>query len=192
MSDSWDDYASDWDKHSDVISYAQNAFESLQQAVQLSNQKILDFGCGTGQLTQRLATVCQEVVALDSAPKMIEVLDKKQLKGVTSLACELSENSIQQHVPLQQKFDLIVASSVCTFLEDYPASLKLIKELLKDNGTFVQWDWHAEDGSTLGFSQDFVSNALKQAGFKTVTTSLPFTQESSKGNKTVLMAVASL
>jgi len=192
MSDSWDNYASDWDKHSDVISYAQNAFESLQQAVQLSNQKILDFGCGTGQLTQRLATVCQEVVALDSAPKMIEVLDRKHLTGVTSLACELSENSIQQHGPLQQKFDLIVASSVCTFLEDYPATLNLIKGLLKDNGTFVQWDWYSEDGSTLGFSQDFVNNALKQTGFKTITTSLPFTQESSKGNKAVLMAVASL
>ena len=193
MSDSWDDYASDWDNNPEVILYAQKAFESLPDSIELSGLRVLDFGCGTGQLSQRLAPLVKDLVALDPAQKMIQVLDAKHIQNISTLAIQLDKHSLKENIQLQEKFDLIVASSVCTFLEDYPASLKFIKRLLADKGTFIQWDWLASDEKPdFGFSQDFVSNTLKQAGFNTVSTCQAFSLNGAKGNMKVLMAQASL
>ena len=55
MTAEWDAYADDWDSNPDVIRYAEAAFESLVRITALDGLDILDFGCGTGLLTEKMA-----------------------------------------------------------------------------------------------------------------------------------------
>ena len=191
MSDSWDEYASDWDANSDAMAYAGNAFETLRDIVNFSGLNILDFGCGTGLLTEKLSPVAKRIVALDSSQKMIDVLNDKKLINVSTLSTFLSKESIGTNHLLHNKFDLIVASSVCSFLPNYESTLILLKSLLAKNGVFVQWDWLAqEEGASSGLTNDRVQSALDSAGFNTINITQPFSLETSKGSRTVLMATA--
>jgi len=74
MSDSWDDYAEGWGSNADVILYSEKAYESLCEVLNPEGLTILDFGCGTGLLTEKLAQPSHRVVALDPSEKMISVL----------------------------------------------------------------------------------------------------------------------
>ncbi len=78
----WDDFATEWDINEDVRKYSEKAFHSWQLKVapavlELSDNRVLDFGCGTGLLSEKLAEICGQVVAIDSSPKMIEILNNK-------------------------------------------------------------------------------------------------------------------
>ena len=61
-----------------------NAHKQMTRRVISVNEiRVLDFGCGTGLLTEKIAPLVNEIVAIDSSPKMIEVLRKKP-KAVTA------------------------------------------------------------------------------------------------------------
>ena len=122
---------------------------------------------------------------------MISVLNDKCLPNVSTLAITLTEETIGENHLLHDNFDLVVASSVCGFLEDYKNTLKLIKTLLFKNGLFVQWDWLAPDNDCdFGFTEDSVSAALRNTGMQNISITQPFSMTSSKGIMKVLMAVA--
>ena len=94
MSDSWDDYADEWDANGDARSYANSAFASLAEHLDVQapvwrQRRVLDFGCGTGLLTEKLSPLVAQVVAIDTSQKMIDRLVEKQLANV--------------HVPLTQQ-----------------------------------------------------------------------------------------
>ena len=190
MSDSWDEYAVDWDDDKDAITYSEKAYQSLVNVIQPKGLNILDFGCGTGLLTERLSPHANHITALDSSTKMISVLNDKKLPNVTTIAKPLSGNVITENEPLQVKFDLITASSVCGFLPEYEATLSLLKTLLVPGGNFVQWDWLSpENDSDFGLSIERVDAALKNAGFSNVSITQPFSLAGSGGSMPVLMGI---
>ena len=191
MSDDWDDYADGWDANEATISFADQTFKSLTSAITLDKPSVFDFGCGTGLLTERLAPLAKQIVALDISEKMVAVLDTKQLPNVSTLTLPLSLQALQETPELQLKFDLIVASSVCGFLPDYEGTLQLIKSMLSEYGTFVQWDWLATSENTeFGLTKTRVESALTNAGFSNINVTQPFTMDSPEGSMTVLMAIA--
>lgn len=57
MSESWDDYADEWDDNGDDIRYSEEALRTLNGAYYPAGLDILDFGCGTGLLTEKLSPV---------------------------------------------------------------------------------------------------------------------------------------
>ena len=96
----WDNHADDWDSNEDVRDYAQRAFDSWEQKVaplypSLSECRVLDFGCGTGLLTEKLATHCSQIVAIDTSEKMIEALRSKltQLGSDNVVASKVALNA---------------------------------------------------------------------------------------------------
>ncbi|GAA3935366.1 class I SAM-dependent methyltransferase [Litoribacillus peritrichatus] len=190
MSDSWDDYASEWDANKDAVLYADKAYQTLINVVNLKGLRVLDFGCGTGLLSERMAPLVDQIVALDPSPKMISALDAKQLPCVETLAAELTEELITSSSVFETPFDLVVASSVCSFLPDYEQTLLLLKRLLSDKGIFIQWDWLDLDGSGTGLTENRISTALDGAGFKRFKVSQPFSLTSDYGTMSVVMAAA--
>ncbi|MDF4861794.1 class I SAM-dependent methyltransferase, partial [Vibrio parahaemolyticus] len=82
MAQDWDGLAKNWESNPATEQFAQSVFEQLQQLTQLDGIKVLDFGCGTGQLSQRLSPMVKDIVALDASEAMIEELDKKELVNV--------------------------------------------------------------------------------------------------------------
>jgi len=186
----WDEYAEGWDEDSSVQEYASKAFDELLDIINIDDLTVFDFGCGTGSLTQLLSPRVKDIVALDGSSSMIERLAKKNLKNVSTVADFLTQDLISTHQNLTNKFDLIVASSVCGFLPDYEMTLGLLKSLLKKGGVFVQWDWLAnDDSSETGLSEHRALSALRASKFTDIQVKRPFEMKSSKGTMTVLMAV---
>lgn len=190
MSNEWDEYAENWDVDPSVEKYAKNAFSELLDSININGLTVLDFGCGTGALTQLMSPSVESIVAIDPSSEMIKLLDKKALNNVTSICDYLSSELVQNFPELENKFDLIVASSVCGFLPDYEMTLSLLKSLLKKDGLFVQWDWLSEDDSSgMGLSEKRVKQAFLASGFVSIKVNSPFIMNSSKGNMPVLMAI---
>lgn len=191
MSDSWDDYADGWDSNEAVVHYADKAHEALLKNINPTGLRILDFGCGTGLLTEKLASAAQALVALDTSSKMLKVLEQKALGNVATLHGELTDTKINNAALLNPKFDLIVASSALAFVPDYGHTSKLLADLLKPGGALVQWDWlKAESAEGMGFSEQQVKCAMQSAGLARVEISLPFSIASPAGEMSVLMAIA--
>ncbi len=189
----WDDFAEQWDSDVSTNIYADHAYGEIVKIVKLGGQRVFDFGCGTGLLTARLSDDAGEIVALDGSSKMIEKLNRKGLPNVFPIAGFLSESLIQNNTLLHQKFDLLIASSVCAFLPDYEATLPLLKSLLVPNGIYVQWDWLASDESSEnGFTERRVQQALHDAGFDSISISQPFAIDDPPDTLTVLMAIAKI
>lgn len=190
MSNEWDEYAENWDVDPTVEEYAKNAFSDLLESIDINGLTVLDFGCGTGALTQLMSPIVKSIVAIDPSSEMIKHLDKKALNNVSSISDYLSKELVQTLPEFKNKFDLIVASSVCGFLPDYEGTLSLLKSQLKDGGVFIQWDWLSnDDSSDMGLSEKRVKQALVESGFVNARVNSPFIMSSSKGNMPVLMAI---
>jgi len=189
MKNEWDDYAKDWEKNGSVIEYSKLAFKSLQNEVNIDELNILDFGCGTGALTELLLPRAKSIVALDSSPEMIRVLKNKKLSiGLIDEA--LTSDLVEPNPLLSSKFDLIVASSVCAFLPNYQQTLKLLTSLLHHKGKFVQWDWLAEsDNAETGFKPHTVESAFKDVPLEISKLSIPFSINDKNTPMPVLMAI---
>ncbi|MEM7285413.1 MAG: methyltransferase domain-containing protein [Actinomycetota bacterium] len=167
MEDEWAPYASTWDSDPAARLYAQEAFGSLTALLDrtdlgLAGAEVLDFGAGTGLLTERLVDAGAAVVAVDTSAAMIEVLQAKIAErgwtGVTA-GVDLPGPSL--------RFDLVACSSVCSFLEDYPGAARDLAGRLRPGGLFVQWDWEGavdEEGETHGLTRAEISDALTGAG----------------------------
>ncbi len=149
----WDEMAAGWDTRADTRLYAERAFASWERKAaalvsDLENSRVLDFGCGTGLLTEKLAPVCGHIVAVDTAAAMIDVLQnkvvEKHIGNITPLVISIAAETIRENSEFSEKFDLIVASSVCGFLPDYNLTLRDLSSALKPGGLFVQWDWSSE------------------------------------------------
>ncbi|MFY0700986.1 MAG: class I SAM-dependent methyltransferase [Bermanella sp.] len=191
MSDTWDDYAAGWDDNPDVIRYAQLAFESLAKRYDVAGLTILDFGCGTGLLTQRLAKAGAKVVALDRSEKMVQVLLAKNLESVQAFACDLTAHNVDQFTALHQGFDLIVASSVCGFLDDFDGTLNVLTSLLKPKGLFIQWDWmRSEAEPDSGFDAQNLTPIYQRANLIPISIEEAFALSTDHGKLSVVMGVA--
>ena len=190
MSNEWDEYAENWDVDPTVEEYAKNAFSELLDNIDINGLTVLDFGCGTGALTQLMSPTVKSIVAIDPSSEMIKHLDKKTLNNISTISDYLSKELVQTLPEFENKFDLIVASSVCGFLPDYEATLSLLKSLIKDGGVFVQWDWlSTDDSSDMGLSEKRVKQAFVANGFVNTRVNSPYIMSSSKGNMPVLMAI---
>ncbi|AYF22403.1 SAM-dependent methyltransferase [Vibrio parahaemolyticus] len=186
MAQDWDGLAKNWESNPATEQFAQSVFAQLQQLTQLDGIKVLDFGCGTGQLSQLLSPIVKDIVALDASEAMIEELDKKELLNVEPVVDALSRGLVAQHPAFRGQFDLVVASSVLAFVDDVESSLDIAHSLLNEGGYFVHFDWVAEseqDGFTLSRSE----NALSNAGFVDVEAKKVFDITSDGQTMSVLM-----
>ena len=96
-------------------------------------------------LFRSLAPLCGHIVAVDTSAGMINVLRSKivdeRIGNITPLVTFLDSAAINETPELSDKFDLVVASSVCSFLPDYDSTLRDLSSALKLGGLFAQWDW---------------------------------------------------
>ncbi|MBF0290422.1 MAG: methyltransferase domain-containing protein [SAR324 cluster bacterium] len=190
MSESWDEYADTWDTNSEVIKYSEKAFDCISELIDLEGRDVLDFGCGTGLLTEKISNLASSVVAIDSSKKMIDILTEKKLENVNPFVCEITQESVKTIAAFHSKFDLIVASSVCAFLEDYDSTLIHLKSLLRPEGLFVQWDWkRVESDSEFGFTEDMIQQAYSNLDLKVIEIKSVFSIISEKGSMDVIMGM---
>ena len=171
----WDEFADGWDDDPAAVAYSEAAYRSLEAVLAnrerpLDGSRVLDFGCGTGLLTQQLVDRVAAIDAMDTSPAMLAVLrtkaERSGWKNVRLLAA----------LPVSGPYDVIVASSVCSFLDDYPGAVSHLASLLAAGGTFVQWDWEQDpaDDDPHGLTRAGVFDALTAAGLETVAVERAF------------------
>ncbi|MBG0759300.1 SAM-dependent methyltransferase [Vibrio cidicii] len=169
MAHNWDEVAKEWESNPATEEFAKSVFNQLLDRVDLQGARVLDFGCGTGLLTQKMSPLVKDIVALDASEEMIEELDKKQLPNVEPVVDSLTRGLVAQHPAFRGQFDLVVASSVCAFVDDLAGVLDIAHSLLNPGGCFIHWDWAAdaaEQGLEVdGLTEERVRQVLTNAGF---------------------------
>ena len=107
-------------------------FEDLLKLVDVRPRlKVIDLGCGTGELTLRLADLLPEsqVTGLDSSPQMLAKADSVKRAGLTF---ELGDQS-----QLSGVWDLIFSNAALQWSEDHPALIRHLYGKLAAGGQIV-------------------------------------------------------
>jgi len=98
---------------------------------------VLDLGCGSGVLTFHAAQKNTSVLGVDGSHEMLKLCQKKKdtfsIHNATFVQHHI--HSLPQH--LDDKFDLILCSSVLEYLEDIHDSFQLISSFLKRDGALI-------------------------------------------------------
>lgn len=93
-------------------------------------ERILDVGCGTGQLTAEIAQFGAEVVGIDSSPEMIATARKNFPK----LRFEVADVTA---LHFDNEFDVVVSNAALHWVRDQPAAIASIGRALKAGGRLV-------------------------------------------------------
>lgn len=103
--------------------------------------RVLDVGCGTGILLDRLGRsgAGTILVGLDPVPGMLAVA-RSRLRGVASLATGRAES-----LPFRdESFDTVISCSVLHYVETPTSSLREAARVLVSGGHLVLTDWCAD------------------------------------------------
>jgi 2-polyprenyl-3-methyl-5-hydroxy-6-metoxy-1,4-benzoquinol methylase len=170
----WDSYASSWDTDSGARGYAVAALASLHDVlndtdIAMAGARVIDFGCGTGLLTELMVAGGASVHAVDTSTAMLEVVANK-IAEHNWIGVRTSTSLPGEH----ESFDLVVCSSVCSFLDDYPATVGELVAHLRGGGLFVQWDWERAGQEPHGLTRAEIRETLTSAGLVDVTVSDAF------------------
>jgi 2-polyprenyl-3-methyl-5-hydroxy-6-metoxy-1,4-benzoquinol methylase len=96
----------------------------------------LDFGCGSGAITNKLSKVAKSIDAIDISSGMLEFA-KKQAEKDSIANINYLQTSIFDERFKDEKYDAVLAFNVLHYIEDMPRLIKRINTLLKPNGVFI-------------------------------------------------------
>ncbi|MBD2384965.1 class I SAM-dependent methyltransferase [Cylindrospermum sp. FACHB-282] len=115
------------DKHAFVWQYGEDLLKLLNPQ---SGEQILDLGCGTGQLAEKIALAGAEVMGIDNAPTMIE----KARQNYPHLRFDVAES---QNFRVNQPLDAVFSNAVLHWVKDADNAIASIHQALKSGGRFV-------------------------------------------------------
>lgn len=97
---------------------------------------LLDFGCGSGAITNNLAEVVEAIDAIDISSGMLE-LAEKQAENSSISNINYIQTSLFDERFKDGQFDAILAFNVLHYIEDIPKLIEKIDTLLKPDGLFI-------------------------------------------------------
>lgn len=123
----------DWnpDLYNDKHAFVYNYGEALVTLLNPSNEeRILDLGCGSGQLTAAIAKQAKEVVGIDNSPEMIADAQQKfpDIEFQVANAAAFSFN---------KPFDSIFSNATLHWVLEYKKAIACMYNNLKPNGKLV-------------------------------------------------------
>ena len=114
----------------------------------INEKKVLDVGCGTGRYTEWLLNNGAEVVGFDASPHMLEYAKKRVGDRAELILHDLNKPLIFLE---NDSFDLILATLVLDYIEDWKPVLREFKRVLRKDGCLVFSVGHP----TIDFIKDF-------------------------------------
>jgi len=93
-------------------------------------ERILDLGCGTGQLTQQIALTGAEVMGIDAAPSMIE----QARQNYPDLKFAIAD---ARDFQVEQSFDAVFSNAALHWILEPDAVIRCIHQALKPGGRVV-------------------------------------------------------
>ena len=113
--------------HSYVWSYGRNLLSLLDAK---PGERILDVGCGTGQLAAEVAQAGAEVVGVDASPEMIA----GARANFPQLRFEIADATA---LPFLGQFDAVLSNAALHWIRDQRAVISSTARALKQGGRFV-------------------------------------------------------
>jgi phosphatidylethanolamine/phosphatidyl-N-methylethanolamine N-methyltransferase len=116
-------------------------------------ERVLDAGCGTGQVTVELARVAQRVDATDFVEEMLAIArGKTEALGLANVSFE--RMGVESLVFPDASFDAVVLSNVLHLVDDPGKALSEVRRVLKPRGRLVAPSYcHAEGFGTMLLSR---------------------------------------
>ena len=168
--------ADEYDSTDYRLRYVDEMAQSILDRVPLDRGvTIVDFGAGTGLLSERIAPHVGKIVAIDVSPSMIaKLMEKKK-----SMPCELEllQMDLSHEEYRGDRVDGIISSMTLHHIEDVPALFGKFRRMLKPGGFLALCDIDTEDGTfhTLdtgvrhhGFDRDEIARWCENEGFLNV------------------------
>ena len=157
-----------WSRFREGPSSDDVAFDAIRRA---RPRRVLEIGCGWGELAEKVAETGVEVTAIDLSFRMARLASERGVKAFVADA---------QALPFDAgRFDLVVANAVMYHIPDLDLALGEVGRVLSPGGTFVAttfelgrfselWDLVGRRPPTLPFDADTAGTDLRRH-FRTVT-----------------------
>jgi trans-aconitate 2-methyltransferase len=113
--------------HSYVWHYGRDLLGLLEPK---RGERILDVGCGTGQLTAEIAASGVAVLGVDSSREMIESARKNH----PEVRFEVADATV---LPFRQEFDAVFSNAALHWIRDQQSAIVSIARALKPGGRYV-------------------------------------------------------
>lgn len=114
-------------KHAFVWQYGESLLDLLNPQ---AGERILDLGCGTGQLTEKIASHGVNVVGIDRSAAMIA----RARENYPQLQFEIAD---AQNFQFAEPFDAVFSNAVLHWVKEPDAVIHCIQQALKPGGRFV-------------------------------------------------------
>ncbi|MFD0776661.1 class I SAM-dependent methyltransferase, partial [Streptomonospora algeriensis] len=115
------------DRHSFVTRYGGDLIDELAPR---PGERILDAGCGTGELAAALADAGAEVVGVDSSPEMIDRA-RERFPHLDLRLADLRE------LDVEPGFDAVLSNAVLHWIPEAPAAAASMAAALRPGGRLV-------------------------------------------------------
>lgn len=143
----FDAAAADWEEKPQRVALARRVAEAIQQAIPLADtMQILEYGCGTGMISRALSPQVKKITAVDTSPRMLEVLRQKageeKIENIETRVHDLTRKPLPNN-----EFDLVISSMTLHHIPDIDALLQRFFATLKPGGYLAVADLVTEDGS---------------------------------------------
>jgi len=115
------------EKHDFVWEYGNDLIAILAPK---QGEKILDLGCGTGQLTNKIAETGAEVIGLDNSTEMVA----KASKNYPDLKFIVADGT---NFTFAEPFDAVFSNAALHWIKPPEAAIKCIDRILKPGGRLV-------------------------------------------------------
>jgi 2-polyprenyl-3-methyl-5-hydroxy-6-metoxy-1,4-benzoquinol methylase len=175
MTDLFKEKAQDWDANDRVKALSLGIGAAIQANVPLDDtMRVMDFGAGTGLITEQIAEKVKKVTAVDVSQAMLDkLLAKEELHGKVEALCL---NILEQ--PLGICFDLIVSAMAMHHVEDTDKMVSRFAEHLKPGGKIALADLDEEEGTFhpadvegvyhAGFNREAFGSVLSRHDFEDI------------------------
>ena len=195
----FDKEAKNWDR-----SYLRqkNAFQIakaiLDRVTLDKGMTLLDFGAGTGLLTQHISPFVKEILAVDNSLAMLKELEKNSKSWKECIVSTIKSDILD--FKSDKKFDGIISSMTIHHIKDIDKLFKNLYLLLKKGGFLAIADLMPEDGSFhsrgnedvfhFGFSKEFLEDIATKNGFIDIKYEKIYTIEKEQGKFDIFLLTA--
>jgi len=114
-------------KHAFVYDYGESLIELLEPK---PNERILDLGCGTANLTKQINEKAKEVIGIDNSTDMVKSA-KLQFPNLSIYQKDAAD------FDFEESFDAIFSNATLHWVLNYKSCIESMYRNLKDNGRIV-------------------------------------------------------
>jgi len=173
----FDEAAATWDDDEAKVERARAVAEVLTEAVALvPSTRLLEYGAGTGLVTQALGDAAGQVTLADASGGMRAVMEGKVAAGALPRGARIWDLDLARDDAPDERFDLVVTVLTLHHIHELDRVLRGFADLLADGGHLAVVDLEEEDGSFHGegfaghhgFPRAALQSQLEAAGFTDV------------------------